>query len=141
MIKVKFYDLKPEGTGIEFYHLKLRPEYPRIVKAVAFALLRYDTEAKRLYFDRPEGSQWVASLWIRDEWCQIDLAVVLKEGKLEFIEGFCLHGEDCPNVEKLKRAVLESEAFAQLREDIARELHQRAVVDLHRADHAVSPKD
>ena len=129
-------------TG-EFHFLKIRPEYPKSVKAVAIAHLHYDTEVKRLYFDRPAGCQWMASLWISDETCQIDLAVVLKEDRLEWIEaycGCCLDGDLCPGVEKMKQAVLESEAFALLREDLTHELFQRMVADLDPPDPLPSPR-
>lgn len=129
-----FFDPRPAGGGIEFYHVKLKPEYPNIVKGMAFALLYYDTEIRCLYFDRPPGSQWVVSLWIKDGSCEIDLAAVLKEDGLDFIEGYCSHGHSCPEVENLKRAMLESEAFARLREDIIEELFQRAVGKLAPAD-------
>lgn len=116
------------------YHLKIRPEYPKAVNAVAIAHFQYDTNAKRLYFDRPQGSQWVASLWIVDGPCEVDLAVVLKkkETGLEFIEGYCSHGDFCPKVEELKQAILESAPFAKLREDLIHELSERRVADLDR---------
>jgi hypothetical protein len=114
------------------YHLKMRPEYPKTVNAVVIAHFQYDTSAKRLYFDRPQGSQWVASLWIVDGPCEVDLAVVLKEGRLDFIEGYCSHGDFCPKVEELKRAILESAAFAKLRKDLIDELSQGRVADLDR---------
>lgn len=117
----------------EFYFLKLKPGYPKSVKAVAIAHLEYDTETRRLYFDRPGGFQWVASMWILDEDCQIDLAVVLKEDNLEFIEGYCHHGEECPKVERVKQAILGSDAFSQIREDLIQELFRREVAALHRA--------
>jgi len=126
-------DHRMESTSGEFYYLKLRPEFPKAVKAVAIAHLHYDTKTKRLYFDRLDASQWVASLWILDECCQVDLAVILKEDGLQFIEGNCVHGEDCPKVEKLKQAVLESEAFSRLREDLIHKLFQGTVADLHPA--------
>lgn len=127
----------------EFYFLKIRPEYPKVVNAVAIAHLYYDTETKCLYFDRPAGSQWVASLWIQEEGCRVDLAVVLKEDALECIEGYCGHcfdGDLCPNVEKVKQAVLKSREFSPVREDIIHELFQRAVEDLHSADPLPSPR-
>lgn len=132
-----------ESASGEFYFLKIRPEYPRAVEAVAIAHLYYDTEAKRLYFDRPAGSQWVASLWILDENCRVDIALVLKEGGLECMEaycGYCFEGELCPQVPKVKRAVLESEGFSQLREDLVRELFQRAVAGLQPVDPLPSPR-
>ncbi len=113
----------------EFYHLKIRPEYPRTVEAVAIACLHFDRRELCLYFERPPGSQWVASLWIVDGPCEVDLAVVLKEDKLDFIEGYCSHGDFCPTVEELKRTILHSGAFATLREDIGRELFQRGLED------------
>lgn len=118
-----------ESSSTEFYFLKTKPHYPKAVKAVAIAHLYYDTKAKRLYFDRPKGSQWVASLWILDESCQVDLAMVLKQDKLEFMEASCFHGELCPNVEKVKRAVLESESFSELRKDLIHHLSQGVVAD------------
>jgi len=120
----------PKGRGIEFFHLRIKPEYPRIVKGIAFALLYYDTEIRCLYFDRPPGSQWVVSLWIKDGSCEIDLAAVLKEHGLEFIEGYCCHDDACPTVDKLKQAILGSEEYSTLREDLIHELFQRAVGDL-----------
>ena len=120
----------------EFYQLKVQRGYPSIVKAVAIARLCYDRKILRLYFDRPQGTQWVASLWIVDDPCQVDLAVVLKEDRLDFIEGYCLHADFCPKVEELKRAVLESEAFSQLRQDLIDELSERAASDLD-IDHPV----
>ena len=98
----------------EFYHLKRRPAYPSIVEAVAIAHLYFDRDELCLYFDRSPGLQWVASLWIVDGSCEVDLALVLKEGKLEFIEGYCSHGDFCPKVEELKQAILECPAFDQL---------------------------
>ncbi|MBI4737117.1 MAG: hypothetical protein HY766_13850 [candidate division NC10 bacterium] len=132
-----------QSNSSEFYFLKIRPEYPKAIKAVAIAHLYYDTEAKRLYFDRPAGSQWVASLWIREEDCYVDLAVVLKEERLECIEGYCgycFDGDLCPKVEKVKLAVLESEEFSLLREDLLHELFQRMVADLRLADPPPSPQ-
>jgi hypothetical protein len=132
-----------DSTSGEFYFLKIKPEYPRAVKAVAIAHMNYDTESKRLYFDRPAGSQWVASLWILEESCQVDLAVVLKEDRLECIEGYCgycLDGDLCPKVEKVKQAVLKSEAFSRLREDVAHELFEKEAEDLHSANPMASPR-
>lgn len=132
-----------ESSSSEFYFLKVRPEYPKAVKAVAIAHLYYDTETKRLYFERPAGSQWVASLWIEEEGCQVDLAVVLKEDRLECIEGYCgycLQGDLCPNVEKVKQATLKSQGFSPVREDIIHELFQRAVANLHSAGPLQSPR-
>jgi hypothetical protein len=126
--------------GGEFYHLKRRPGYPSIVEAVAIARLYFDREDLCLYFDRPPGSQWVASLWIVDGSCEVDLALVLKEGRLDFIEGYCSHGDFCPKVEELKRAVIESSAFDQLREDLIHELFQGAVAELDPADPPPSPQ-
>lgn len=133
-------DHRMESASGEFYYLKLKPEFPKAVKAVAIAHLHYDTKTKRLYFDRPDGSQWVASLWILDEYCQVDLAVILKEDGLHFIEGYCVHGEGCPKVEKLRQAVLESEAFFALRGDLIHELFQRTVADLSPADQHPFPR-
>jgi hypothetical protein len=133
------FEPKSPGRGIEFYHVKLKPEYPSIVKGVAFALLYYDTEIRCLYFDRPPGSQWVVSLWIKDGSCEIDLAAVLKHSGLDFIEGYCSHGDFCPEVERLKRAIRESDAFSRLREDLTSELFQRAVGELAPAG-PLSPK-
>lgn len=121
------FDRTPKGRAIEFYHLKIRPEYPRIVKGVAIALLYSDTETKCLYFDRPPGSQWVASLWIDDGACQVDLAAVLKEDGLEFIEGYCSDDDFCSKVEDLKRAILASNPYSSLRQDLIHELFERAV--------------
>jgi hypothetical protein len=118
--------------GGEFYHLKRRAGYPGIVEAVAIARLDLDTKGLCLYFDRPPGSQWVASLWIVDGSCEVDLAVVLKEDTLDFIEGYCCHGDFCPKVEELKQAVLHSSSFSQVREDLIYELFQRSVADLGR---------
>jgi hypothetical protein len=132
-----------EPSKSEFYFLKLRPEYPKAVRAVAIAHLHYDTESKRLSFDRPAGSQWVASLWILEEACQVDLAIVLKEDRLECIEAYCSDcpdGELCPKVEEVKQAVLESAGFSPVREDIIHELFHRAVASLHSADPAQSPR-
>lgn len=130
--------------GGEFYHLKVRPEYPSIVQAVSIARLYFDSRDLCLYFDRPQGSQWVASLWIVDDPCEVDLAVVLnnKEEGLKFIEGYCSHEDFCPKVEELKQAILESSAFAQLREDLIHQLFQ--VDDLIPADplpQTVHPED
>lgn len=122
-----------ESESGEFYFLKLKPGYPKSVKAVAIAHLEYDTDTRRLYFDHPEGSQWMASLWILDGSCQIDLAMTLKEGALDFIEGYCHHGDDCPQVEEVKRAILKSEDFSHLREELIHELFRREVAALHRA--------
>jgi hypothetical protein len=76
----------------------------------------------------------------------VDLAVVLKkkEKRLEFIEGYCSHGDFCPKVEELKREVLQSAAFALLRKDLIQELSQRTIANFHSADsppsqEAVSP--
>ncbi|MFQ5804780.1 MAG: hypothetical protein ACE5JQ_17965 [Candidatus Methylomirabilales bacterium] len=118
-------------TG-EFHYLKVRPGYPTEVKMVALGRLQYVGEAMPSSFDRPHGSQWVASLWIVDGPCEVDLAVVLKEGGLDFIEGYCSHGDFCPKVEEFKRAILHSGAFATLREDLIHELSQRRVVGLDR---------
>jgi hypothetical protein len=126
-----------QSRNNEFYFLKVRPEYPKSIKAIAIARLHYDTETKRVYFERPEGFQWVASLWILEEGCHVDVAVVLREDSLECIEaycGYCLDGALCPEVEKVKRAVLESEEFSQVREDLLHELFQRAVADLDLTD-------
>jgi hypothetical protein len=122
-------DRTPNGRGLQFYHLKLRPEYPRIIKGIAFAFLHHDTEIRCLYFDRPAGSQWVVSLWIEDGACQVDLAAVLKEKSLDFIEGYCCHGDSCATVEKLKQAILRSKEYCRLREDLVHELFQRTVED------------
>src|SRR3972149_5718230 len=65
--------------GGEFYHLKRRPGYPSTVEAVAIARLVFDREDLCLYFDRPPGSQWVASLWIVDGSCDADSAQKLKK--------------------------------------------------------------
>jgi len=127
----------------EFYFLKIKPGYPKSVKAVAIAHLYYDTETKRLYFERSVGSQWVASLWIHEEDCYVDLAVVLKEERLECIEGYCgycFDGDLCPKVEKVKQAVLESEEFSLLREDLLHELFQRMVADLRLAEPSAFPQ-
>jgi hypothetical protein len=115
--------------SIEFLDLDLKPDYPEVVRAIAIAHFHYDTKTKRLFFDRPPGSDWVVSFWIRERFCQVDLAAVLKENGLDFIEGYCFHGECCPTVEKLKHDILESEAFARLREDVINELFQRMVQD------------
>lgn len=131
------------SSSSEFYFLNLRPEYPNAVKAVAIAHLHYDTEAKRLYFERPGGSQWVASLWIVEEGCHVDLAVVLKEDRLECVEGYCGYcpeGELGPAVEKVKQAVLASEAFSLVREDVIHELFQRMVADLQSGGPLPSPQ-
>ena len=131
------------SSSSEFYFLKIKPGYPKSVKAVALAHLYYDTETKRLYFERPAGSQWVASLWILEEGCHVDLAVVLVEEKLECVEGYCgycLDGDLCPKVEKVKQAVLESEAFSLLREDLIHELFQRMVADLQSGGPLPSPQ-
>ena len=131
------------SSSSEFYFLKIKPGYPKSVKAVAIAHLYYDTETKRLYFDRPGGSQWVASLWILEEGCQVDLAMVLKEDRLECIEGYCgycLDGDSCPNINRVRQAVLESEEFSPVRGDIIHELFQKAVADLHLADPPPSPQ-
>ena len=117
-------------TG-EFHYLKIRPDYPKAVKAVVIARFQDGTGAKRLSVNQPKGSEWVASLWIDDGFCQMDLAAVLMEDGLEFIEGHCLHGENCPDIEKLQWAILGPGAFAQLREDLVHELFQRTVADLH----------
>jgi hypothetical protein len=126
--------------GGEFYHLKRRPGYPSVVEAVAIAHLYFDRDELCLYFDRPPGFQWVASLWIVDGSCEVDLALVLKEGRLDFIEGYCCHGDFCPKVEELKRAVLESPAFSQVREDLIYELFQRSVAGLNPIDRPLSPQ-
>lgn len=126
-------------TG-EFRYLKMRPEYPNDVKMVAIAHFQYGAEAKLPGLDQGEGSQWVASLWIVDGSCQVDLTAILNGERLEFIEGACLHGELCPGVEKLKRAVLESEVFFRLREDLIRELFRAAVAHAHPADPLSSPQ-
>lgn len=118
-------------TGKLFF-LKMRPEYPKAVKAGVIAHLHYDTQAKPLYFDRPEGSQWVAFLRIEDGFYQTDLALILKEEGLEFLEGYSSQGEDHLKVEKVKRAILESEAFSALREDLIDELSQRRVENTDR---------
>jgi len=120
-----------ESERSEFYFLRTKPVYPKCVKGVAIAHLHYDSKSKRLYFDHPEGSQWMASLWVHHEDCQIDLAMVLKEDGLDFIEGYCQHGESCPQVEQVKRAILKSEDFSCLREDLTHELFQGAVAGLH----------
>jgi hypothetical protein len=59
----------------------------------------------------------------------VDLCFVCKEERLKFIEGYCSHGECCPKVDELEREVLQSAAFAALREDIAAELAQKALMD------------
>jgi hypothetical protein len=118
-------------TG-EFHYLKMRPGYPTEVKMVALGRLQYVTEATPSYFDQSQGSQWVASIWIADGPCRVDLAVVRKGEKLNFIEGYCFHEDFCPKVEEFKRSILESSAFALLREDLIHELSQRRVADLDR---------
>ncbi len=120
-------------TG-EFHYLRVRPGYPTEVKMVALGRLEYVTETVPSYFDRPPGSQWVASLWIVDGPCEVDLVVVRKEEGLEFIEGYCSHGDFCPKVEELKREILQSAAFALLREDLIQELSQRTIANFHSAD-------
>ncbi len=125
-----------ESPSAEFYFLKIKPEYPKDIQAIAIARLYYDTPIKRLYFDRPEGAQWVASLWIRENECHVDLAVVLKQDRLECIEaycGTCFDGDLCSAVDTVRQAVLESGPFSRLREDLANELFRRAVADLHSA--------
>ena len=120
-------------TG-EFHHLKMRPEYPKLVKAVAIAHIECEPRAKRFPPDRPLVSKWIASLWIDDGSCQVDLVLGLKEAGLELIDGTCLHGEECPGLEHLRGHVLESEAFAPLREDLMRELVQATVPRLRLAE-------
>jgi hypothetical protein len=124
-------DQSMESERSEFYFLRTKPVYPKCVKGVAIVHFHYDSKSKRLYFDHPEGSQWMASLWVHHEDCQIDLAMVLKEDGLDFIEGYCQHGESCPQVEQVKRAILKSEDFSCLREDLTHELFQGAVAGLH----------
>lgn len=108
-------------------HLKIRPKYPKVVKAVAIAHIGCDARAERFPPDRPLVSEWIASLWIDDGSCQVDLVLRVKEARLEFIDGTCFHGEGCPGLERLRRHVLESETFAPLREDLMRELCQATV--------------
>ncbi|HLE81950.1 MAG TPA: hypothetical protein VJA25_11725 [Dehalococcoidia bacterium] len=129
-----------ESLAGEFHYLKMRPEYPHHVKMVAIAYFHCGGAIKPPSFDHPEGSQWVASVWIADGSCEVDLTAVLKGESLEFIQGSCLHGYFCPGVEKLKRAVLESQAFAQLRGDLIHELCQAAVGHPHSADRLPSPQ-
>jgi hypothetical protein len=117
-------------TG-EVHYLKMKPEYPRIVKTVAFALIRYETEVKPHSLARPGAPQWVASLRIVDGPCRVELAVVLKETRLDFVEGYCSHGELCPKVDELKRAILTSEAFSPLWQDLLRELFNRMAADFN----------
>jgi len=117
-------------TG-EFHYLKIRPEYPRIVKSVALALLRCDTEGKCHHFDRPGSPQWVASLRLVDGPCQVELAAVLKETRLDFIEGYCSHGERCPKVDELKRAIVTQGPFSKLWQDLVHELFSRMAEDLY----------
>lgn len=120
----------PSVTG-EFHFLKLRPEYPRIVRSVALALMHYDTEVKRQHFDRAGSPQWVASLRLVDGSCQVDLAAILTETGLEFIEGYCYHGALCPTVEELKRAIVTDWDFGELRQDLVDELLRRTAEDLY----------
>jgi hypothetical protein len=117
-------------TG-EVYYLRMKPEYPRMVKTVAFALIRYDTEVKLHALDRPGAPRWVASLRIVDGPCRVELAVVLKETRLDFVEGYCAHGELCPKVDELKRAILTSEAFSPLWQDLLQELFKRMAADFN----------
>lgn len=123
----------------EFYHLKRRPEYPEMVEAAAIARLYFDSKTLCLYFDRSAGSQWVASLWIVDGECQVDLAIVLQHETLAFVEGYCCHGDFCPKVAELQWVVLESSAFSELRNDLIHELHEKAAGDLGPSGRLPSP--
>ena len=115
-------------TG-EFHYLKMRPGYPHEVSMVALARLQSDATAIPSRFDSPSESRWIASLCLVAGPCQVDLSFVRGEERLECIEGYCCHGESCPKVEELEREVLQSAAFAVLREDMAAELFQKALVD------------
>lgn len=115
-------------TG-EFHYLKMRPGYPNEVTMVALARLQCDAKARPFWFDSPTESQWIGSLCLVEGPCQVDLSFVRREERLECIEGYCCHGESCPKVEELEREVLQSAAFAALREDMAAELFQKALMD------------
>lgn len=126
-------------TG-QFFFLKMRPEYPKAVKAGAIACLRYDTQTKPLYSAWPEDSEWVAFLCIEDGLCRAELVLTLKEEGLEFTEGYSARGGGCAGVEKVKRAILESEAFSALREDLIHELSQRKVAEPYPVDSDAVPE-
>lgn len=113
----------------EVHYLKLRSEYPNQVKMVALARLRWDIRTELRCNDQWARSQWVASLWVADGPCQVDLSMIRKGDGLACIEGTCSDGDACPKIEKVRRAVLESAAFATLRDDIAGELVQRALME------------
>lgn len=115
----------------EVHYLRMRPEYPDKVMMVGLARLEYDAQTKPSRFGWPRRCQWVASLWIFDGPCQVDLTLIRQEEGLDFIEGYCSHGNFCPKVEELKRAVLESSDFAELRNDLVDELLQRMIANLH----------
>lgn len=126
-------------TG-EFHYLKVRPEYPIQVTMVALVRLQCNVEAMPSCVDRSQESQWVASIWIVEGLCQVDLVWALKDNRLDFVEGHCSHGDLCPKVEELKKAILESVAFAQLREDLIEKLFQRTVADLDPVEPLPSPQ-
>lgn len=129
--------LRPEMSfsahmAAELRYLPIRPEYPRMVKAAAVALVWSNREGQ--YVSQSEGSQWVAFLWLADGACQVELAGILEEEGLELIEGRCSHGEYCVAVEELKRVILTSGDFRQLREDLVRELSRRPLAEPFPAD-------
>lgn len=129
-----------ESMSGELLFLKMKPEYPKVVKAGAVAHLHYDTEAKPLYFHRPEDPEWVAFLCVEDGLCKAELVLTLKEEGLEFTDGYSARGGGCAGVEKVKRAILESPAFSALREDLIHELSWRKVAELHPVDSDAGPE-
>jgi hypothetical protein len=131
--------LRPRMTfsahmGAKLRFLPIRPEYPRTVKAATVALVWSDRGGEEPHVHGSECSQWVTSLRVVDGACQVELVGILEAEGLEFADGYCSHGEDCPTVERLKRTILTSEAFGQLREDLVRELSRTQLADHFRAD-------
>jgi len=120
-------------TG-EIHYLKIRPDYPKVVRSVALALIRHDgvctADLTRRSGERSAMPQWVASLRLADGQCRVELAAVLKDTRLNFIEGYCSHGEFCPKVEELKRSVV-SRAFRPLWQDLFREVFRRMADELY----------
>ena len=126
-------------TG-EFHCLKLRADYPKEVKMVALARLGCGLGSVASRIHQPREGGWVASVSIVDGPCRVDLTAALGEDGLDFVEGSCAHGPSCSRVIELQRAVLESPAYTQVREDLIHELFQRTLVELSPLDPPPRPQ-
>jgi hypothetical protein len=129
-----------ESLSGEFRHLKMRPEYPHNLRMTALARFRSRRGTAPSWLSRQAAPSWVALLSVADGSCQVDLTVALRGEGLEFIQGGCLHGELCPGIERMRRVVLESDAFKQVRVDLVRELFRAAVARPHSADRLPFPQ-